>query len=490
METSIEWTKTRGPDGTWHPGYTLNTWSGCQRVSEGCRFCYAEALPPKMRRGAAWGPNAPRVLASAEYLQQPYAWAARARKLGVRLKVFAHSTSDVFEARDDLDEWRGMLFDLIELTPDLDYLLLTKRPQEIMRRVPPRWRAGFPANVWVGVTMEDARAWRERIDHLRAVPAVVRYVSYEPAVDRLWAPSDSIPYAPLKRESVGWRGAVDWIIAGGESGRNARVPNPAWFRQVRDACEVTQTAFLFKQWGEWAPERDFPFLRTELDRLGRAGPPWPWLDLLVIRRATKTRGRPGRLGEIAAEHGVVLDAHGAVGDAFTAALLLRPLMAAAWHAGAFVGPAGAQPRKRWEPAPERPRLDRLEALLRWQRGAALWQERDYARYCRSRGDVSPPRFDWHLLEGETPPAWDTAPQGAPCPTCRELDTARLHFAVETVVLYRGISFRDAAAEVGGAASTLTRLGQGHSPSAGALLSILAWLRAPADRFAVDTPEAP
>jgi protein gp37 len=255
METTIEWTKTRGPDGTWHPGYTFNGWSGCDKVSAGCCFCYAEALPPAMRRGAVWGPSTPRVLAPDPYWRKPEAWNEHARKLGVRLKVFAHSVSDVFEARDDLDPWRLRLFGLIERTPHLDWLLLTKRAEEVLRRVPAAWAAGagrtitFPRNVWIGVTMEDHRAYRDRIGWLAEVPAVVRYISYEPAVGPLFAPDDP----EFRLNYPGMRPGVDWLIAGGESGRNARAPSPRWFRQARDLAARDGVPFLFKQWGEWGP---------------------------------------------------------------------------------------------------------------------------------------------------------------------------------------------------------------------------------------------
>lgn len=153
---------------------------------------------------------------------------------------------------------------------------------------------------------------------------------------------------------------------------------------------------------------DFMFLARELERLGRPRPPWPWLDLLVVRKATKTRGRPGRLAEVAAEYGMDLDAHGAAGDALVTALLLTPLMRAAWTAGAFRSPEGAQPP---------PRVETWGAFATWQRSAALWQERNYADYRRSQGDAQPPRCDWHVLEGVEAPSWAPPARVASCPGC-------------------------------------------------------------------------
>lgn len=187
---------------------------------------------------------------------------------------------------------------------------------------------------------------------------------------------------------------------------------------------------------------DFVFQRLEQERAGRVAVAWPWLDLLVVRKATKTRGRPGKLVEVAGEHGIVLDAHGAVGDALATALLLTPLMRAAWSAGAFKGPAGAQPRRSWhddcddgeedEPA----RVDTIGAFFRWQREAALYQERDFVSYLLrvSGGTGRRPESAWHALEGVEPPAWPEQLRTVPCPTCGEATRRRVGKggALETV----------------------------------------------------------
>jgi DNA polymerase III epsilon subunit-like protein len=169
---------------------------------------------------------------------------------------------------------------------------------------------------------------------------------------------------------------------------------------------------------------DFTFWKTEESRLGLEGVPWPWLDLLVVRKATKTRGRPGKLAEIAGEYGIVLDAHGATGDALTTALLLTPLMRAAWGAGAFNGAEGAQPR-RWndyddpdEDGAPPVRVETWGAFVAWQRSAALYQERDFCAYVLRTGGLSRPSCGWHAIEGVEPPAWPSAVRTAPCPSCR------------------------------------------------------------------------
>jgi DNA polymerase III epsilon subunit-like protein len=174
---------------------------------------------------------------------------------------------------------------------------------------------------------------------------------------------------------------------------------------------------------------DYDFHAVEQDIANRERLEWPWLDLLVVRKATKTRGAPGRLTELAQEHGIVLDAHGAAGDALTTALLLTPLMRAAWTAGAFSSAAGAQP-KRWsrygddgydvddyneddEPAQK---METWGAFSAWQREAALYQERDFSAY-RLRTGQRRPENAWHKLEGVEPPAWPESVTSAPCGRC-------------------------------------------------------------------------
>lgn len=294
--TSIEWTATIGPDGTVHPGYTFNPWSGCTKISAGCANCYAAALPPRMRRGAEWGPEADRVSASNSYWLLPFAWNARAAKLGVRLKVFCASVSDVGEDRDDLNPLRDRLLALIALTPWLDWLLLTKRPatlsdyladpklygrvleaaerlrigpdRKARKNVPnigisdPADLAAHYPNLWVGASVENQKAADERIPHLLRIPASVRFLSCEPllgpiVLDSTWLPSFRDPPLYSKRaarERNKWVGnGIGWIIAGGESGRKARPAHPDWARGLRDQCAAAEMPFLFKQWGCFVP---------------------------------------------------------------------------------------------------------------------------------------------------------------------------------------------------------------------------------------------
>jgi protein gp37 len=144
--------------------------------------------------------------------------------------------ADVFERRADLNAWRDKLWPLIEQTPHLDWLLLTKRPHNVSHMVP--WTDIWPANVWLGTTAENQKHANSRIPALLAAKAAVHFISAEP----LLGPLSLTP----------WHG-IDWVIAGGESGRGARPIDPEWVRALRDECKATGIAFHFKQWGHWAP---------------------------------------------------------------------------------------------------------------------------------------------------------------------------------------------------------------------------------------------
>lgn len=253
--SKIEWTD-----------HTFNPWSGCVKVSPACKHCYAAALPPAYRRHAQWGAHTDRMPASDSYWAQPLAWDRKARKEGVRRRVFCASTADVFEDRADLDPLRERLWDLIQKTPNLDWLLLTKRPEVMFK-----WSQShpWPVNAWAGTTVESQEWADRRIPALLRVPAPVRFLSCEPLLGAVvlqgLAPGESMQ-TDLYREwltvtgpsSYPYRenGGIHWVIAGGESGPGARPPHPDWFRGLRDQCREARVPFHFKQWGEFAPVGD------------------------------------------------------------------------------------------------------------------------------------------------------------------------------------------------------------------------------------------
>lgn len=225
--SDIEWTDA-----------TFNPWWGCTKVSPACTNCYAAVLAPRYGHDV-WGPKAARRKLSDTHWRGPLGWNAKAKAAGERRRVFCASMADVFEDRHDLDGERERLWTLIEQTPHLDWQLLTKRPQHISDMVP--WGENWPTNVWIGTTVENQAMAKERLPHLVELPAAVRFISAEPLFSKL----------NLRR----WIGDIDWVITGGESGVRARVPNPAWFQNLRDQCIEAEVPFFFKQWGEWAPYR-------------------------------------------------------------------------------------------------------------------------------------------------------------------------------------------------------------------------------------------
>jgi protein gp37 len=209
--------------------HTFNPWIGCQKVSPGCDHCYAETMMDRRYHRVQWGPHGKRMRTSPAYWRKPLQWARAAN--GNRQKVFCASLADVFDnkapggARDDL--WA-----LIRATPELDWMLLTKRPENIVRMLPADWGAGW-FNIWLGTTCEDQEHFDRRWPILRDVPAVIRFISYEPAL------------GPL----VIGEARPDWIICGGESGAGdcTRFMEPAWARSVRDECGCAGVAFFMKQ---------------------------------------------------------------------------------------------------------------------------------------------------------------------------------------------------------------------------------------------------
>jgi protein gp37 len=175
--------------------------------------------------------------------QLPRKWNKEAAAAGVRHRVFCASMADVFD-NQVWDRHRDDLWHLIHQTPHLDWLLLTKRPQNIVKMLPspdigaPAWGEGWK-NVWLGTTVENQEEADRRIPHLLAVPAVKRFLSCEPLLGKI--------------NLISWLPGVDWVICGGESGPHARPMHPDWARSLRNQCASAGVPFFFKQWGEWAP---------------------------------------------------------------------------------------------------------------------------------------------------------------------------------------------------------------------------------------------
>jgi protein gp37 len=213
---------------TW-TDHTFNPWWGCTKVSPGCTNCYAAAFDKRVG-GDHWKPDGARRFFGEKHWREPLKWNAAAAKAGVRAHVFCASMADVGEDRDDLAAERNRLPALVDATPHLDWLFLTKRPENLPRLMP--WIASR-RNVWVGATVENAaHAWRA--DELRKVDAAVRFISYEPALGPI---ADAIDLT-----------GIDWIVCGDESGARRRPAQVQWFRDLRDRCAREGVAFHFKQW--------------------------------------------------------------------------------------------------------------------------------------------------------------------------------------------------------------------------------------------------
>lgn len=256
METTkISWTDA-----------TFNPWWGCTKVSPGCTHCYADTFAKRVGQDI-WGPNAERRFFGAKHWVEPYKWDEKARKAGKRLRVFCASMADVFEDRADLDPERRKLWDLIETTPNIDWQLLTKRPQNICRMIDQRWMQDPRPNVWFGTTAENQEQANARIPELLKVPARIRFLSVEPMlgpvklneipnttklgsgesrIDAIggWAINtfkQHMRATPIER--------IHWVICGGESGAGARPMGIEWARDLRAQCDDAGVSFFMKQLG-------------------------------------------------------------------------------------------------------------------------------------------------------------------------------------------------------------------------------------------------
>lgn len=224
-KTTIAWTD-----------YTQNFWWGCQKVSPGCQHCYAATFSKRVGRDI-WGPTAARWRTSPDNWGKPRKWNALAGKNGTRFRVFAQSMSDLFEDHPDANAWRPEVWPVIEDTPNLDWLLLTKRPENIVDMIPAYWRTvgRWPQNVWLGTSVENHEYAQSRIPALLSVHAPLNFLSCEPLL------------GPLDLSS--WLERLQWVIVGGESGAHARPMDLDWARILRDQCIDAGVPFFFKQTG-------------------------------------------------------------------------------------------------------------------------------------------------------------------------------------------------------------------------------------------------
>lgn len=293
-QTKIEWCDS-----------TFNPWVGCTKISPACDNCYAKDKFDSRFHFVSWGAGQQRKRTSESTWKQPAMWNARADTfrecagcgwrgdlalrdeplafacpscdatdwMPARRRVFCASLADVFD-NEVPTQWRTDLFDLISATPNLDWLLLTKRVGNVKQMLIDACR-GFqhlPPWVWLGATITSQAEADRDVPKLLAVPAAVRFLSIEPMlgpVDIRFAFSDAgvircprcmfgtnrLDHGPCPNDGETLRNdpGVHWVICGGESGPHARPMHPDWARSLRDQCAAAGVPFMFKQWGEWAP---------------------------------------------------------------------------------------------------------------------------------------------------------------------------------------------------------------------------------------------
>jgi protein gp37 len=253
--------------------YTFNPWWSCEKVSPACQHCYAEAWAKRCGYDV-FGAGKPARLLSDHYWNEPYRWDRDAKKLGTRYRVFCGSMCDIFQERDDVNAEREKLWKMIEETPNLTWMLLTKRPENADRIIVPRWSHYWPRNVWAGVTVENQEQAERRIPYLLRLNAAVRFLSCEPLLGKVeltysrfcktmkWGP----PNPPRWQESnrsreetfrgeVRWllgpdAGKINFIVVGGESGAKARTCNIDGITSIVRQCRSAGIPVHVKQLGE------------------------------------------------------------------------------------------------------------------------------------------------------------------------------------------------------------------------------------------------
>jgi protein gp37 len=235
--TGIAWTDS-----------TVNPWIGCTKVSPGCDNCYAAVSTPARSMRIVWGAGQARHRTSAQNWKTPESWNGQHEAFmathGRRRRVFSASLADVYDNTVP-HQWRADLFALIDRTPNLDWLLLTKRVGNVLPMLKEIGRDTLPANVWQGISAVNQDEARRDLPKLARIDATVRWVSYEPALSEL----DLFETVATKDGPRRLIEGLDWVIAGGESGPKARPIRREWVALLRAQCDLAGVAYFFKQWG-------------------------------------------------------------------------------------------------------------------------------------------------------------------------------------------------------------------------------------------------
>lgn len=252
--TGISWTDA-----------TFNPWIGCAKVSPGCDHCYAEVSTPSRTMKIVWGPQEARKRTSAGNWNLPVRWnaahAAFQAQHGRRRRVFCASLADVFDNRTD-PQWRADLWALVRSTPNLDWLMLTKRIGNVPAMLPADWGNGYP-NVWLGISVVNQDEADRDISKLLSVRARVRWLSMEPLLGPVNLRLDRPVTEEDRQDMDSWCSTITtaagvgikWVVVGGESGARARDIPPGAAESLREQCRRSGVPFFFKQWGGVAKDK-------------------------------------------------------------------------------------------------------------------------------------------------------------------------------------------------------------------------------------------
>lgn len=225
---------------SWADG-TFNPWIGCSKISPGCDHCYAARDNERRKWVESWGgpglPPSPRR--RTKTWGEPVKWNAKAALTGYKPRIFCASLSDVFD-NEVPDAWRADLWQLLRDTPNLRWMLLTKRIGNVLKMVPADWPF---AHVGIMATIVNQDEYDRDAHKLRAVPAPWRGISAEPLLGR------------IHLDGADWEW-LDWVITGGESGPHYRYTDPDWVCSIRDQCAGNGITFHHKQHGGFRPKQN------------------------------------------------------------------------------------------------------------------------------------------------------------------------------------------------------------------------------------------
>lgn len=255
--------------------HTFNAWIGCEKISEACKFCYAEKYAERWSI-AKWGKNGTRYKTVQANWNKLIRWNKQAQKDGVRRRVFCFSLSDIMEDSPLIpQEWREEFYKIVKQCTWLDFLFLTKRPENYFRFLPADWGDGYD-NVWLGTSIENQRRYDERYKFLQTIKAKVKFFSMEPMLEYV---------------QMHWK--PDWVIIGGESGfkKDCRELD---LRSVKLTVALLRSAgvkVFFKQLGVIVASK----LKLNDDKGGNFEEYPEHLEWLQVREVPNSEAQPSKL---------------------------------------------------------------------------------------------------------------------------------------------------------------------------------------------------